>query len=359
MKYFPDFPVQQQVIERFQHSFDNDRLAHAYLLYGPQGSGKEAFAFQLAAALNCTAQDKKPCGQCPSCEKVQHMNHPDVHYIFPIGSKTKPDEIKKVIQSLAVNPYIGAGISGNTSILIDQIRTLKNESKYTAFEGNKKIYIISGVDKMTRESANSFLKLLEEPPDGLMLILISTAVSGLLDTIRSRCHSVYFPALNDEDVQRVLKQYAPDPERAAEVAHLVENNLKRTFEMLQSDPYKNRDLLLEYLRAAARGKQQPIYAVVDKLHKTYDKNHLKDFLNLVILWLRDSLNYIEFENEARIINRDFENDIKKFAEYYKSSDFDLIVSEVESAITKIDQNVHRPLILTVLADNIRRALVAS
>ena len=81
MNYFSKFGIQQKARNHFRNSLLNNRLAHAYLFYGPEGTGKDAFALELAKTLNCKDGETRPCYTCPSCQKIAHFNHPDVHFI--------------------------------------------------------------------------------------------------------------------------------------------------------------------------------------------------------------------------------------------------------------------------------------
>jgi DNA polymerase-3 subunit delta' len=207
LEYFSSTKIQPQVLERLRQSIINNRLAHAFLFYGPEGCGKEAIAIELAKALNCQDDKSRPCNQCTSCHKINHLNHPDIKFVFPISNSWSMEEMKERQRKKAENLYSKIDLSGHTLISIEKVRDLKNESKYAPYEAIKKVFILSDADKMTRESANSFLKLLEEPPDNLLLILITSSLKGILDTIRSRCQRIYFPQLSFEEALYVVEKY--------------------------------------------------------------------------------------------------------------------------------------------------------
>ncbi len=359
MEYFPEFPVQQDIKLRFINSYEKGRMAHAYLFHGPEGSGKEAFALELARMLNCRSESVKPCGECSSCSKSMKLNHPDIHLILPVTGSTKPEDIQVQLQKKAANPFARIMVSGNPQIPIDRIRELKNEAKYAPYEGDKKVYIVLNAEKMTRESANSFLKLLEEPPPSLLLILITSLPTALMDTIRSRCHAVHFKSPEPDGARRIIGKYAGEIDNIDELLRISEGNIKKVFDMLETESGEKRAMALQFLRAAAAGKAQLISEVVDSIQKENDKNFLKELLNLIILWFRDSLNRSVLGTTAAVINADFENEIVKFTEVYGNSDFNGIVDLLEQALNYVDRNVHRPLILTSLAIKLNRLLVKS
>ena len=254
MEYFKDLNIQSLVKERFSKNFANGRLAHAYLFYGPEGTGKEAFALEIAKALNCQNESTKPCNQCPSCTKINQLKHPDVKLIIPEAKSWSAQDLQKKYQLKSENPYSRIEYTGTTSISIEKIRDLKNEAKYTPYEGQKKVYIITESEKMTRESANSFLKLLEEPPDNLIIILINKSLSTMLDTIKSRCQIVYFPPLSFEEAISVVSQYRELSEDDQKLVRISQGNLKNIFEVLDQDVDEKTDYRLRFSKGCSEWK---------------------------------------------------------------------------------------------------------
>jgi len=359
MDYFSDYPVQPVILERFRKSLRHDRLAHAYIFYGREGSGKEAFALELAMALNCLDEQQRPCHQCPSCRKISQLNHPDVKFVIPQAGNWDGKEIQKRLHKKALNPYARIDYPGAVSITIDSIRELKNESKYTPYEAVKKVYIVSDAEKMNRESANSFLKLLEEPPDNLLIILVTTATNALLETIRSRCRIIHFPQLTTDAALAVLARYHPVSDAERIIAGIAQGNLKEIFDSLDTDSEDKRQVVYEFLKAAARGSARDIVNSADALARRRDKNFLLDVLNLLILWIKDTINILSAGGEAQIINVDFKDEIQRFARSYAPSDFEQIILEIENSISSLKSNAHVPLLITVLGiqihEHLRRA----
>jgi len=143
-----------------QQSLATGRVAHAYLFTGPPQIGKRTLARGLAQALNCTGT-QPPCGQCQSCQKVSKGTHPDVRIIE------------------------GEGAGG--SIKIDQVRAVKREAMLSSYEGRFRVYILRHVDMASLEAANSLLKILEEPPEHVVLVLTAVQPESLPATVVSRC----------------------------------------------------------------------------------------------------------------------------------------------------------------------------
>lgn len=171
---FSDFPEQKQVVQLLQRSLERGRLAHAYLFTGSQLSELENVARTLAMTLNCldpirgavgeTAIDC--CGKCLSCRKIDGLNHADVHWVRP--------EMK------------------SRTIGVDQIRGLMQTVNLKPTEAEYKVSVVVAAERMNVQSANAFLKTLEEPPPRSILILLSSDPQQLLDTIISRCLRLSF-----------------------------------------------------------------------------------------------------------------------------------------------------------------------
>ncbi len=182
------------------------RFPHAFLFVGPAGIGKGLFARTLAQALLCERNAESalvPCGKCPSCLQVAENSHPDVLVV------TKPEDRQE--------------------LPIRAIRELCIDLGLKPMHGTRRVAIVEDADDLSDEAANAFLKTLEEPPPGSVLILIGTAAETQLDTILSRCRVVRFDPLEVEDLKAILldRGLAPDGETAARLAEAGEGSVTR------------------------------------------------------------------------------------------------------------------------------------
>jgi DNA polymerase III subunit delta' len=170
--------------EQLAKAHELGRLAHAYLFVGPDGVGKRTFAIQLAKTLLCQAPPSHfcPCDKCQACQQVEAFTHPD----FSIARL--PDEKQELPVKLMREEFIP-------------------RLSLTASRGGWKIGFIEDADAFNEESANCFLKTLEEPPPKTLLILRSRTLERQLPTIRSRCQVVRFAPLNESDMRTVLAQH--------------------------------------------------------------------------------------------------------------------------------------------------------
>jgi DNA polymerase-3 subunit delta' len=356
MNYFTHTVVQQRVRDFFIHGIENDRLAHAYIFYSPQGAGKEAFAFELAKALNCTSDTVRPCGECPSCRKIESLGHPDVKYIFPIKKDTPQKEIIRLIKGKAKNPYTAMDLQGHINIPIEMIRSLKEEAKYAPYEAKIRFFIINGAEHLAGPAANSFLKLLEEPPNNLIIILITHQLDSLLETIRSRCQPVYFPPFTADEIVKIVGKYEKIDETIENKIAFARNDIEKVFELLYSDSPIELELVYRYLSSLVKENFFEVSTTIDAMLNKRDKRHAVEILNHILLWFNDSFHYSITKDKKEIINKIYEENIIKFSDFYHNLDYEHIVNLIDQAQRDINGNGHPAMVFFNLAIKIRDEL---
>ncbi|HID39102.1 MAG TPA: DNA polymerase III subunit [Calditrichaeota bacterium] len=356
MTYFDKTIVQERVQRFFVKSIEQNRLAHAYIFYGSEGRGKEAFAFELAKAVNCLSENNRPCNSCSSCVKIIKFSHPDLKYFFAAPKRIKDSEIRALLKKKAANAYRALPVAGHKTINIEMIRQLKNEAKYAPHEAQKRFFIISDAHLFTREAANSFLKLLEEPPENLHIILITSELNVLLDTIRSRCQPVFFPPFDEQQINEIVKHHYTFEGNLTSLIRMAQFNLNKVFNFLEDDPAEKRELVYALFQNIAKGNISSIMDIIDRITGRRDKNLITDFLSLMILWLRDAMNRLITGDESLLVNTDYNEAIRKFADYFETTDFASTIALVEEARFDIERNGHPALILTNLVLNMSDAL---
>lgn len=205
------------------------------LLAGPESSGKRTVGFRLTQAANCSAdEENRPCGRCRSCRTIAALNHPDICVLFPParGGRRKSRDEDEVASKMAAiieqTPDYAPGrtappLDPNLRIPIEAVRWVRREMAHPPFTAARRFFIVIHAELLTPEAANAFLKTLEEPQRQTSLILITSTPSLLLDTIRSRCRLVRFPAVPVEQIrtwlERTRKLAPPDAALAAEMSH--------------------------------------------------------------------------------------------------------------------------------------------
>jgi len=361
MNWFSRTPVHQRVRTFFNSVLSHNRLAHAYLLYGAESAGMSGFALELAAALNCQSETERPCGQCAACRKTARLNHPDVKYLFP-APKAVYDTPKKFLELLkyrAEHPYRVLPVGGTQNIPIDAVRGLKDEAKYAPFEGGYRVFIIECVEYMSREAANSFLKLLEEPPDRLLLILITQDIHALLDTIRSRCQPVYFPAPTMEQVRAILLKEKPDAEISDALIASMEYNPDRILHALDHPEESFAEEATQFLRGAVSGNWTILHPVIDKVLQKKDKQILYRFLDALTHWLADAFHHALIAEEASLFLETEAEASRRFAEAYTRLDYDNAMQLIHNTRAMLEQNARPEMALSRLAIDLQNTIRAA
>ncbi|MFQ6113244.1 MAG: DNA polymerase III subunit delta' [bacterium] len=343
---------QHRIKQFFQKALESGRLSHAYLFVGDRGVGKEAMALELAKALFCSSKASKPCQECSDCLRVGKLSHPDVQVIFPSPAKVKEDDQNRISKSIATNPYLREEIWANPSISIERIREVRRVSSYKSLEGKGRVIIIIDAERMTQEASNALLKILEEPPQKMYLLLISSRPNLLLPTITSRCQVIKFDLLTIEEIEEALTERdCIQPDQARLSARLAAGSYRRALELLDEHLQELRDLSLEFFRKSIRNTFEQIIFVEDFLCSIQrDPKKIKDILALLIVWFRDAMVFLEAHEEKaeRLVNYDQVATLEKFAARFPDADLYGAVQQIEKALALMDRNVQINLILIVL-----------
>lgn len=202
------------------------RIAHAFLLSGPHGTGKRTCANYLTQTILC-ASPQAPCGQCPACKKVLAGLHPDVHVV---GEEEK-------------------------SISVDTIRALRDQLALRPFEADRHIALIPRADRMTAQAQNALLKTLEEPAGGNVFFLLTDQPGAMLPTIVSRCRRLRFSPVSVEACAEILAEKGVEPGRARLAAACAQGAVGRALEIAGDEDYLPlREKALSSLKALSGGK---------------------------------------------------------------------------------------------------------
>jgi len=354
---------QKNVKEILARSLKRKRIPHALLFYGGEGVGKEAVALELARSIICQQDESFACGVCADCERISRLTHPDVIFLFPQTAAASDDEKRRIMESIAADPYMRLQLWANPSISIDQIRALKRTASMSTLENKGRVVIISDAHRMTVEAANSLLKILEEPHEGMTIILTSSQHNLLLPTIISRCQLLRFEPLSWQDIHAALMARKDIAEAKSQLAaKLSTGNFRRALALLDEDLDRKRSLVLDVLRSVIRDDLTRI-EMVEQLVKGEGKKSVKDLLELMLLWFRDVMLLQDGgRDNDYLVNIDQLDTLEKFCAAFEEIDVSGIVTDVERAIQLIDRNVYLNLILInlfyKLKSNLRRVVNA-
>jgi DNA polymerase-3 subunit delta' len=177
--------------------------AHAWLFVGPAGIGKHATAIEFAAALNCLSNGDKPCGECKPCQDTLAGRYVDVEVVAPGGICDEPDHRDH---------------SDSRNLRICQVRRLEHLLALAPYAGGRRVAIVDAADTLQVEAANAFLKTLEEPPPGSVIILLAERPERLPDTVMSRCQRLDFRRVDRDVLHAALLAHGADGPTAEAIA---------------------------------------------------------------------------------------------------------------------------------------------
>ena len=378
---------QKQQIRTLRKALETERFAHAYLFTGPEGSGKESVAFEIASIFNCrsvkTSNSKGACGTCPECLQVQSFMHPNIEYIFPVESSLLDpgDSAKKenkrfteakerydaLLEQKKQNPYFSPAMERSMGILTEQIITLQHKASFMPREGSKKIFIISQAERLHPSAANKILKLLEEPPPHVVFILVSSRPETLLPTIRSRCQTIKFSRVTAGDLKLWLLEHHPeikDPELSF-IVSFSRGNLRLAWELINSrdsNPSETATILLrnqalDYLRLLLTPSR--FYEAInacEKHAKTFSRSELTLFLAALLLFFLD-VNHRRIKPDFQELNNpDIADAIDRFVKNFPNPDFFKISTITEEAIRSIERNANPLLVMASFTAEIKGLL---
>jgi len=279
----------KNLIQRFVQT---GTIPHAMLFHGPAGIGKKSFAYAVAKYINCTGQKGKAGCRCNACHKIGHEIYLDLTVLKPEG----PAHVIK----------------------IEKIRELQDSAYMTPTEAAKKCALFFDAERMSLGAANSLLKILEEPPPHMVLILTTTNPHNLLPTIRSRCMGFRFFPLPTKDLKTWLQETGNIEDASAEVAALLsEGRPGPALEMVQGDFFKRRGEMIRELDLFEQHGFAAIFRVAEKL--CVSSGTLGSSLHDLLIWHRDLLvNRLAPDNPSLLVNRDKASDIEIHASRFST-----------------------------------------
>lgn len=355
---FENIIGQESVKSFFEKALESGRLSHAYLFVGERGVGKEALAIELAKSLLCEKSGACTPEPCTNCSRVAKLNHPDLHFIFPAPAKVRENDQIQIVESVVSNPYLRTELWANPTISIQRIREIRRKSAFKSFEGRGRVVIIVDSERMSEEASNSVLKILEEPPEKMYLLMISSRPNLLLPTITSRCQIVKFEPLKTAEIEDALIMNHPNVEKskAKLTARLALGSYRRAVELLDENVQELQVKSLELFRKSVQGEFTQILYVEEILNTVQrDSKKVKDLLSLLLIWFRDALVFKESngKSEELLIYSDEAEVLKNFTQSFPNADLQSAVSTVEESLEQIDRNVQINLILIVLLNKLR------
>ena len=248
---FSQFPGQKETIFRLIRSVREERVSHAQLFTGPEGCGSFAMALAYARYVSCeNRSDHDSCGICKSCVKYDKMIHPDLHFVFPVIKNKKDSEpvsdsfveewrvFVKKSPFFTINDWLDSIEVGNAQgmIFASEAGEIIKKLNLKTFESDYKIMIIWLPEKMHPSTANKLLKMIEEPPEKTLFLLVSDEPDKILPTILSRCQLVRIPGFGIDEIRKYLvSAFGAEEKKASEIARVSNGNIIRASELFVNE----------------------------------------------------------------------------------------------------------------------------
>ena len=365
---------QDHIKKHLQVSAENGRIPHAQLFVGKEGSGTLPMAIAYAQFLLCHFSDNAEVCNL-KCDKLQH---PDLHFAFPV---TANENVKKhPVSSLFLEdwrtfidtqPYGSLfnwlqhiGVENKQGIIgVDEAEDVVKKLKLKSYEGGFKVMIIWMAEKMNIAAANKLLKLIEEPPNKTVFILITENEEQIINTIKSRCQALHFPALSEQDIANTLVvNHQVKDHKASNIAHQAEGNFNKALHLLHND---SSDLIFEewfvaWIRTAFRAKGnaavvQQLISWSDTIAKT-GRETQKRFLDYCLQFFRQAL-LLNYKSDNLVFMETKSGfDLYKFAPFVHSGNILDIEKELNEAMYHIERNGNAKIILLDLSMKLTRFL---
>jgi len=359
---------QEKVLTFLRNSLRKNRLAHAYLFSGPEGSGMDAVAFELARVVLCEKGGEEACGRCKGCLLAAGLKHPDLHLFFPLPvgrneggddeplDRLTPQELEAVrseVEAKAADPYHRMSIPRANHVKLTSIRSMRRKAAMGSFDSGKKVFIILEAHSMTGEAANALLKTLEEPTPGTLIILTSSEPDALLPTVVSRCQHVRFDPLGEEEIAAALvRLHGLEPARAAMIGRLAAGSYTAAVRLIREDLGGRRDTAVDLLRNVLHRPHTGMMALFEELAGG-ERADVLEVLLLLETWLRDAM--LVTSGRAPEVNADASVTIGKFTAQYPEFDYPGAIGAVGEAVSDLGKNVYIHLVLHALGIRLRRA----
>ncbi|RZK65896.1 MAG: hypothetical protein EOO92_25830, partial [Pedobacter sp.] len=235
---FKDVVGQEDIKVHLINTVKSDRISHAQLFLGPEGSGSLALAFAYAQFISCeNKQETDSCGECASCRKYQKLIHPDLHFSYPFFAKHKEDTALTFIEewrkAFLANPYLSldewreqlSADNKQANINIAECHSIIQKLSLKPFESEYKV-LIMWLPEFLEKEGNSLLKIIEEPSHKTLFLLVAQNQDQLLNTILSRTQIVKVPKQKNQDVCEFLTtKHQVSEDKAKQIAYLSNGNL--------------------------------------------------------------------------------------------------------------------------------------
>ena len=322
MAGFQDILGHEQIIEHLQNAIKTDKVSHAYILDGPDMSGKKMIADAFSMTLECEKKGTEPCMECHSCKQALGKNQPDIIYL----QHEKPNTIS-----------------------VDDIRSqINNDIGVKPYSSPYKVYIVDEAEKMNVQAQNALLKTIEEPPAYAVILLLTNNAEIFLPTILSRCVRLSLKAVPDEKIKAYLMDNYEVPDYKADVCvAFAQGNVGKAIELAESEDFN--EIKNSALQLIKRLDDIELYEMTEAVKQISNyKLQINDYFDLIMIWYRDVLLYKATADVNKLIFKEEVYEIKKEASRSSYGGIENILEALEKAKIRLNANVNFDLVIELL-----------
>jgi DNA polymerase-3 subunit delta' len=349
---FKDIVGQQSVKNHLIQTVKDERISHAQLFLGPEGSGSLALALAYAQYISCeNKQEDDSCNECSSCRKFNKLVHPDLHFSYPFFASHHENTALTFIEdwrkAFLANPYLGLdewrdqlnADNKQANINIAEAHSIITKLSLKPFEGEYKILIMWLPEYLSLQG-NALLKIIEEPAQKTLFLLVAQNQEQILNTIISRTQLVKIPKLSQKDIAEYLEKRNIDTAKAQQLAYLSNGNLQTALQHLNNQENDYHELFLQWLRACWGNAGLNIANYTEgelaKMGRENQKNFFKYGVNLMrecMLYMADTPGLIHLPPKELEF-------ISKFSQVLNLAKAEAIANELERAQYHIERNAN-------------------
>lgn len=352
---------------RLQALYDKNRIPHALIFAGGEGSGKLALALAFSSLIQCEKPvNMEACGICDQCNKTFKLIHPDIHFFFPLSGGKEVNSMEYVGEwrnAVLSNPYLNTTYwqekieieNKLLNITATECRLMVSQLSMTIYEGKKRILFVWLPEYLGKEG-NILLKLIEEPPANSLILLVSENPSALLPTIQSRCQTLLVSPFTDHDIRNQLLSHGPKDEKLLRnIVSSAEGNLFLALKMMDDQANPQVEKMMQWLRLCLKNNSKGIHDWCENLTEE-GRDGQRQFLLFGLSLLEHILTYKASQQEFPAYNPEDWKSIKGLANLLEYSDIEILESLFTDHIAFIERNAHSKILFTALSINIGQVL---
>lgn len=370
---FSEIPGQKDIIGKLISSVKSERVSHAQLFTGPEGCGSLALALAYAQYVSCENRSlRDSCDICKSCVKYEKMIHPDLHFVFPVIRDKKTSEpvsdnyIEQwrefVSQSpfFSLNKWLDSIEVGNAQGLIfaSEASEILKKLSLKSFESDFKIMVIWLPEKMHLSTANKLLKLIEEPPEKTLFLLVSEEPDKVIPTILSRCQLVKIPSFKTADItEYLIERFHIHKAKADDISKVANGNIIKAIELCEQEDSSllNLDRFKNLMRFAWKRDIVSIISWSEEI-ASIGREPQKSFLSFSLRLVRENLMLTldQVKNSLVYMTGEEAEFSSKFHPYINQENIYSIADELNNAYSHIEANGNAKIVFLDFALKITR-----